>query len=78
MRIVLAPDSFKGTLASSEVCAILAEELRRRVPDAECRAIPMADGGEGTLAAVCTAVPGCRRIHFTAVRPHRDQEETQP
>ena len=69
MRIILAPDSFKGTLTSAEVCAIVADALRERVPQAECVSIPMADGGEGTLAAVCAAVPGCRRIPVPAHDP---------
>ncbi len=50
--IVLAPDSFKGSLSAPAVAAAIAEGLRRVWPDAELRLCPMADGGEGTLDAV--------------------------
>lgn len=56
MRIVLAPDSFKGSLSAPAVCDAIALGLARAVPGAEIRARPMADGGEGTLDAVLTAV----------------------
>jgi len=52
--IVVAPDSFKGSLPAPEICAAIARGLRRVWPDAEIRACPMADGGEGTLDAVLT------------------------
>ena len=62
-RIVLAPDSFKGSLSAPQVCAALRAGLQRVWPDAEIRARPMADGGEGTLDAVLSAVgdAGSRR-----------------
>lgn len=50
--VVVAPDSFKGSLDAPAVCAAVARGLRRVWPDVEVRACPMADGGEGTLAAV--------------------------
>ena len=50
--VVIAPDSFKGSLAAPAICAAIARGLRRVWPDAEIRACPMADGGEGTLDAV--------------------------
>jgi glycerate kinase len=50
--VVLAPDSFKGSLSASAAAAALAEGLRRVWPDADLRLCPMADGGEGTLDAV--------------------------
>jgi len=55
-RIVLAPDSFKGSLSAPEVCTALRAGLQRAWPDADIRARPMADGGEGTLDAVLSAV----------------------
>jgi glycerate 2-kinase len=62
-RVVLAPDSFKGSLSAPKVCAALRAGLLRVFPDAEIRARPMADGGEGTLDAVLSAVgdAGSRR-----------------
>ena len=56
MKIVLAPDSFKGSLSAQAVCAALEVGLRRVLPDAEIVQRPMADGGEGTLDAVVTAL----------------------
>ena len=62
--IVLAPDSFKGSLDAPAVCAALAGGLRRVWPDAVLRHCPMADGGEGTLDAVLAAAgsAGTRRV----------------
>jgi len=50
--VVIAPDSFKGSLAASAVSSAIARGLRRVHPGSEVRACPMADGGEGTLDAV--------------------------
>ena len=63
MKIVLAPDSFKGSLSAEGVCAALEIGLRRVLPEAEIVKRPMADGGEGTLDAVSHALagPGTRR-----------------
>ncbi|HEX2313027.1 MAG TPA: glycerate kinase, partial [Thermomonospora sp.] len=58
MRVVVAPDSFKGSLGAAEVCAAVAEGVRRAVPDAEVVAVPMADGGEGTLDCFLGALGG--------------------
>ncbi|HSV18310.1 MAG TPA: glycerate kinase, partial [Casimicrobiaceae bacterium] len=58
MNIVLAPDSFKGSLTASAACAALEAGLRRVWPDAAIRARPMADGGEGTLDALLHASAG--------------------
>ncbi len=61
MKIVLAPDSFKGSLSSEQVCAAIETGLRRVLPTAEIVHRPMADGGEGTLDAVCAASTDARR-----------------
>lgn len=53
--IVLAADSFKGSLDAPAVCAAIATGLRRVWPDATILSRPMADGGEGTLDAVLAA-----------------------
>src|SRR5512139_3206275 len=60
--IVLAPDSFKGSLDAPAVCAAIARGLTRVWPDAELRICPMADGGEGTLDAVLSC-GGTRTTH---------------
>ena len=51
-RVLLAIDSFKGSVSSAQAEAAVAEGVRRVWPDAEVRALPLADGGEGTLDAV--------------------------
>ncbi|MEB3331920.1 MAG: glycerate kinase [Synechococcaceae cyanobacterium] len=58
MRILLAPDSFKGSLSAPEVCEALAAGLRRVLPSAEIVAIPLADGGEGFAEAVLASRGG--------------------
>ena len=55
MKIVIAPDSFKESLSAAAVAAALADGLRQVLPDADIVMVPMADGGEGTLAALCGA-----------------------
>lgn len=52
MRVVIAPDSFKGSLTSVEVAMALAEGWRAARPDDEVLLAPLADGGEGTLVAI--------------------------
>ncbi|NDV12915.1 glycerate kinase [Crenobacter caeni] len=63
MRWVIAPDSFKGALSAEAAAAAMAAGVRRADPDAELCVRPMADGGEGTLAAVHAAVGGHWRTH---------------
>lgn len=58
MRIVVAMDSFKGSLTAPEACEAVAGGLERALPEAELVLRPMADGGEGTAAAVITAAGG--------------------
>ncbi|MDE3207910.1 MAG: glycerate kinase, partial [Pseudomonadota bacterium] len=58
--ILLAPDSYKGSLAAIEVAKAMETGIRRVQPDAEVRLMPLADGGEGTLDAVLEATNGNR------------------
>lgn len=72
-RIILIPDSFKGTLSSLQICQIMREEILRQDPTSEVIAIPVADGGEGTVEAFLTALGGEKKAktvcgpHFTPV-----------
>ncbi len=66
--IVLAPDSFKGSLDAPAVCAAIATGLRRVWPEANIRSRPMADGGEGTLEAVLAACGAMSARACTEVR----------
>lgn len=62
-RILIAPDSFKGSATSIEVAAAIAEGWQSVRPDDELIQIPFADGGEGTLLALEKARPGAHRIY---------------
>lgn len=68
-RVVIAPDSFKGTITAAEAAAALADGWREVEPAADIVLRPMADGGEGTVAAFATAVPGARRMPVTVDGP---------
>lgn len=66
MRILLAPDKFKGSLTASEVCNAMAEGIRLAHPSAQIVAVPMADGGEGTAEVLTQATHG--NWHTTTVQ----------
>ncbi|MCA9291966.1 MAG: glycerate kinase, partial [Phycisphaerales bacterium] len=57
MRVICAPDSFKGTLGAGAVAAAMADGLRVLDAIEGIDACPIADGGEGTLDALCAATP---------------------
>ena len=58
MRIVIAPQEFKGSLSASEAAAAMAEGARSALPAAALETVPMADGGPGTVDAVVAAEEG--------------------
>src|SRR5205807_10226230 len=58
MRILIAPDKFKGTLSALEVAENIAAGLRDVLPDAKIDIVPMADGGEGTAEVISQALGG--------------------
>lgn len=58
MKIVIAPDSFKGNLTASRVASFIEEGVRRACPEAEILKVPMADGGEGTVQSLVDATGG--------------------
>src|SRR5215218_3563484 len=74
MRVVVAPDKFKGSLSAPQVAAHVAAGLARMVPGAEIVQMPVADGGEGTLDAAVSA--GFRRVPVTAEGPTGEPVET--
>lgn len=61
MHIVIAPDSFKGTLSSEQIIEIVSAEARIHFPTARITGVPIADGGEGTVDAVLASHSGRRR-----------------
>jgi glycerate kinase len=58
VKVVVAPDSFKGSLTAVEVAEAMARGVRAVFPDAEVDAVPIADGGEGTVDALVLATGG--------------------
>lgn len=58
MRILVAPDKFKGSLSARDAAACIAAGIRRVLPDAAITQIPMADGGEGTVQSLVDATGG--------------------
>jgi glycerate kinase len=58
MKILIAPDKFKGALDAREVAENIAKGLRDVLPDVKIDIVPMADGGEGTAEAICEARGG--------------------
>lgn len=62
MRILIAPDKFKGSLTAGQAAGIIAEAVREIWPDAELDIQTLADGGEGTMEAVTAGLGGEFRI----------------
>ena len=68
MKILIAPDKFKGSLNAREVAENIAKGLRDVLPAADIEIVPMADGGEGTAEAICSA-RGCSWLQCKAHDP---------
>jgi glycerate kinase len=68
VRIVLAPDKFKGSLTAEEVCAAMARGIHRVDPSIGVESIPMSDGGEGFVSALVGATNGRLRPPVTQVK----------
>src|SRR2546428_8661463 len=57
-RVIVAPQSFKGSADAVAVASAIARGIRRVWPDANIEEMPLADGGEGTVRALVTATNG--------------------
>jgi glycerate 2-kinase len=66
VKIILAPDSFKGTFTSSQAAAAMADGVRERIPDAQTLELPLADGGDGTLDVLLGGTGGERHTADTS------------
>ena len=75
MKFVLIPDSFKGTLSSSQICEILKTGVEKHFPGSETVSIPVADGGEGSVDAFIAAVGGTKE-HVTVKNPYFEDMES--
>src|SRR2546429_8187689 len=69
MKVVVAPNSFKGSLSASQAAAAIARGVREARPQAEVVEIPVADGGEGTVEALVSARKGAYRSAEVADPP---------
>ena len=74
-KVVLVPDSFKGTMSSSHVIDIMKDVVLRHDPGCTVVSIPVADGGEGTVDAFLTALGG-KRIPLFVQGPWGDDVES--
>ena len=61
MRIVVAPNAFKGSMSALDAAQAIAEGVRTAAPDVELVLIPIADGGDGTVDALVAATDGEQR-----------------
>jgi glycerate 2-kinase len=71
MNILICPDKFKECMDAAEVAACIERGITKAYPQAHCRMIPMADGGEGTVQTLVTATQGCMvkaRVHDPLMR----------
>jgi glycerate kinase len=66
VRIIVAPDSFKGSVSAVDAAAAMARGVASVFPSAEVVQVPIADGGEGTVEALVTATGG--RVEHRTVR----------
>lgn len=60
MNIVIAPDSYKGSLTAPQVCRIVTRAFEEVIPRIRTVSVPLADGGEGTLEALLDALKGTK------------------
>jgi glycerate kinase len=63
MKILIAPDSFKGSLRAKKVAEAISKGILKRNPEIDIEKIPLADGGEGTLEAILCADP----LHYHVI-----------
>ncbi|MFF2890326.1 glycerate kinase [Paenibacillus sp. NPDC057967] len=68
MKIVIAPDSFKGSLSAKEAGLAMERGIRRTYPESVIKVMPMADGGEGTMECLISATEG-RFVTRTVLNP---------
>jgi len=68
-KVVLIPDSFKGTLSSKEICSIIQKSLNNHYPHCQVVSIPVADGGEGSVDCFLEALGG-EKIFETVKNPY--------
>ncbi|WP_047982305.1 glycerate kinase [Ornithinibacillus contaminans] len=76
MKVVVAPDSYKGSISSVQVAEVISQAVYEVIPKAEIIQMPMADGGEGTLDALLGAMGG-DRIQLECTGPLGNRIQTE-
>ncbi len=71
-KVLLIPDSFKGTMSSMDVCRIMEKAVFTHYPDAKVVSIPVADGGEGSVDSFLAAVGG-KKIWLNVKGPYLEE-----
>lgn len=74
-KVVLIPDSFKGTLSSAKICEIIGAKVSEHFPECQVVSIPVADGGEGSVDCFLSALGG-EKVHLTVKNPYFEDMET--
>lgn len=74
-KILLIPDSFKGTMSSGEICSIMKNSIQSFAPETEVVSIPVADGGEGSVDSFLAAVGG-EKIRLSVKGPYFEDIES--
>lgn len=67
MKVVVCPDSFKGTMTAVEAARAIRDGVMEAVPDAKVVMLPVGDGGEGTVDAIASALSGVEKVECRAV-----------
>ncbi|MBO5927544.1 MAG: glycerate kinase [Clostridia bacterium] len=67
-KFVIIPDSFKGTISSTEICSVIERKISEVFPNAKTVCLPVADGGEGTVDCFLTALGG-KKINISCTGP---------
>lgn len=68
-KFIIVPDSFKGTMSSTEICGIMEKAILSHFPEVETISIPVADGGEGSVDCFLDAVGG-EKVNVTVKGPY--------
>ncbi|MEH7224125.1 glycerate kinase [Bacillus sp. JJ1566] len=68
MKIIIAPDSFKGSVTAMEAALSIEKGIKNAFPNAETRLIPVADGGEGTMENLVSSTKG-HKVAVTVTGP---------
>lgn len=74
-KFVLIPDSFKGTMSSTQICSLMKERILQHYPKAHVISIPVADGGEGSVDCFLQALGG-ERVTIKTANPFFEEVES--